>query len=105
MVTSGIRKVTYDLAAIVDPENPRGCGPGTSMGVNVLPSFRKPWVPVASTNHPTIWPLSLIPQATVRVAPGTSMVVKVAPSDVRKPCSIVEMKLPTISPAVLIPRA
>src|SRR5215831_14750106 len=66
----------------------------------------KPWVPVALSKSPTIWPASLIPNAiVVPVEPGTSMVVKVAPS-LRKPClPVASLKNPTIRPASLIPNA
>src|SRR4051812_42092684 len=40
------------------------------------PVLRKPWIPVLSTNSPTICPVSLMPAAAVRDAPGTSIGVK-----------------------------
>ena len=56
------------------------------MVVKLPPVSTKPCCPVASRNHPTIWPRSLIPMAWVTgSAPGTSTVVKLPPV-YKKPC-------------------
>ena len=40
---------------------------GSSSVVNVVPLRRKPWMPLASLKIPTIWPASLMPNASVAV--------------------------------------
>jgi hypothetical protein len=70
------------------------------MVVKMPPVSTKPWIPIASSKVPTIWPLSLIPEAWVPIAPGTLMVVKLPPV-YKKPW----FPTPTIWPLLLIPRA
>jgi hypothetical protein len=49
---------------------------GSSRVVYVPASSRKPWMPLAFSYHPTIWPALLMPKAVVpAVAEGSSRVV------------------------------